>query len=412
MKRLILLALTLGVTTALLSPAVGGTPTPLRVTGVVQAKDGSGPVAGIDVCLSGEKGKYYYCGSSDAEGHYTVKISAGPSYVMSARNPGFYGEFIDQVRNGGKPFKISKSFVANWSMVRGASISGHLRPPAEQPLAHADLSVWAYRVDSQGRTSGSSRYGSNIAESGYFYVSALPAGRYRLLVEDSSADRAYARQWYPDASAASTSTPLSVTTAQDLTDTDITLHHASAMRVRVKDKGKGLKSLVKIVDRDGRYVDEAVTDDDGLVVFGGLHAGSYKVKASPHAFRYDEWYAGKRSVAQANLIHVGSTETAARTFTLSRPKMRATRAPRLTFGDDGYGVRLLKASAATWAVRPDRVAYRWYSAGHRIMVPPPGTRYEIRGVDVGRKVKVCAIGVRENYENAQICSASKKITHD
>lgn len=384
---------------SLLSPAEAATK--ITLSGVVKAKDGSGPISGIHVCLLGTNRRP--CDTTDGSGRYSVSFPKG-TYALTATDEDLDGSWVRQARRGGKKLRLTKSLVLNWSMVRGATISGRLRAPGGGDPSHGELEVSAFRF-ADGRAGAEEISLSNVGGDGSFFVTKLPPGRIALRVKDNSARPSFASQWYPNASAASTSKPITVRTAQAVTGTEITLNPSSTLRVRVTSRGEGIESTVKIVDRDGRSLAETYTDARGLVVFGGLHAGSYKLKASPHQVAYTEWFSNHHDVKKANPVKVAGATTTNRTFALHFPTLRATKKPSVKVKDGA-----VVASGGTWNATPERRLFRWFRDS-TWMKSESGRSYDLRKADRGHRVHVCIVAMRVGYADGRSCSSpSRKIT--
>lgn len=388
------LAVALGISFAALSPADAATK--IVVSGTVTAKDGGDAIPGIEVCATTPAGRPY-CGTSQDDGAYRITLPKG-SYALHAEDPFLYGGWVQAEYRGGRRVELTASRTIPWQLDRGARITGDLRDVDRGSLRHADLSVTAVPV---GQEVGAGLW-SNISTDGYFEVSRLPAGRYRLLVVDHSTAKPYARQWYPSGAVASEGEIVTVTTGQRVVDRDIALRSAGRLSLVTRYRGAPVSSLVTLVDADGRVVDARDTRK-GSVTFTGLAAGAYTTKIQTRQFDWTEWYSGARNRSSARRITVSAGTTTTRTATLHYPTLKATKRPTIdTFGDV---VRV--RTHGRWNARPAKgyYGYRWYRDGKKLSASrSDGDRLRLRDSDRGHRFKVCITATRTDHAPGTSCS--------
>lgn len=368
-----------------------------QVSGVVTAADGSGTLAGMEVCAS-RPGSTVPCVLTGTDGTYSFALSPG-SYTFRARDPYRYGQWVEQQFQDGAAIAIGTTARhIDFSLVRGARITGYLRTPAGGIPGNNALQVTAYPVNASGVTSKTLLTFSNTNSSGYFDVARLPAGTYKLFVDDGNyGNEPYARQWYPAASAASAGTAITVSTGQIAANRNMTLSPPSTLTIKLLHDGKPTPGQIEVYDADTRLVGYGTQVTPDVATLTGLRAGAYKVRAlAGNAYPFAKWYTYKR----AKTISIGAGQAAVRSFNLNYPTITALTPPKLT----RYG-QTLDASHPVWNVKVDP-AYDlewWRSDGVRVY--PPLRLYRFTKSDIGKRIRYCEIAYRSGYARGYSCSA-------
>ncbi|WP_456696594.1 hypothetical protein [Aeromicrobium sp. P5_D10] len=381
----------------------------VTVSGIVTSPEAGHPgLDGIRVCAKryAKSGKYVndYCRSTTSSGRYSLSLPVA-TYRFTAEQTHLYGDWVAQSYNSGKAYKVGSAKSVNFQMVRGARISGTLQAPGGTAPGENFLSVRAYPVWSNGKVSTSSSWFSNVGPSGEFKVSKLPAGRYALHAEDNGHEPRLARQWFPNAATATTSTYLTVTSGQQLSQKDMTLSPGSTLRLTIKNpRGKATGGTATIYDTDARPIGSPYLTSGGTVTFTGLHPGQYRARGSSNDVGYVEWFSKKKSFATANPIAVGAGTTHARSFTIHYPTLKATKRPKVRID-----LNTVVAKPPTWNKKARTYDIIWYRDGKR--TPAPGYDwYSTRRPDVGHRIKACFIARRTGYAEGRSCSKyTKKI---
>ncbi|VXC47197.1 exported hypothetical protein [Aeromicrobium sp. 9AM] len=403
------MAMTIGAGTLAAMPAEAATAPVAH--GTVTAAEGSGPIVGITVCATHRNARGDYgaqrCTETAADGTYTIPVTSS-LWSISAEQRNLYGAWLPQDYNNRKAysFATSPSRTFNFALVRGATISGYLSPPESGPRIDY-THVGAHRVGSTGKVDKTATSFSNVSSDGYYRVAKLPAGTYKLLVDDGYSPVGYANQWYPDAAAASGGERVTVGTGQSVTGRDISLSLAGSLTIALHSpKGSSLKGDLRVYDVDGRVVYVGDGDYTTAHTIVGLHPGVYKVRASPYDVSgYQEWFSWKRTFGTANPITVTSGGTTSRTLTFHYPTIKATKRPVVRLDANS-----IVTSHAKWNVKPRYVRYEWWRDGKRIEYEGWDWRLA-RKSDVGHRFKVCQFADRSGYADGRTCSDySKKVT--
>ncbi len=327
----LLIAMTVSAAALAAMPAEAAT-TPVA-HGTVTAAEGSGPIVGITVCATHRNARGDYgaqrCTETAADGTYTIPVT-NSLWSISAEQRYLYGAWLPQDYNNRKAysFATSPTRTFNFALVRGATISGYVSPPEGGP--RIDFThVGAHRVGSTGKVAKTATSFSNVSSDGYYRVAKLPAGTYKLLVDDGYSPVGYANQWYPAAAAASGGEAVTVGTGQAVTGRDISLTLAGSLTITLrKPSGSLATGQVEVYDQDGREIWQYAYGDPSTRTIVGLHPGVYKIRASPtNVGGYREWYSWKRTFATANPITVTSGGTTTRTLTFHYPTIKATKRP-------------------------------------------------------------------------------------
>jgi hypothetical protein len=385
--------------------------TPPSVQGVVTAADGSGPIAGIEVCAvrlnSGGDLNDRTCTHTATDGSYAIQLSKA-KFRFEAEEPYLYGSWVRQAYQAGKSFTVSSttSLTANFALVRGATISGHVTPPEGGPTTRY-LHVNAFRVDSAGKTASSSSYISNLGSDGYFNIAKLPAGTYKLLVDDGNSPEGYNNQWYPAASAAGAAEPITVGTGQTQGGLEILLTPTGSITLSLfNPDGTPSSSDPELYDADGRQVVARVSGYPSTVTFNGLHPGAYKIRASPISINiggYHEWFGGASTFAKATVINVVSSETVERTMTFHYKTLKATKRPTVKYRTHSS----ITALNGTWSpAKPASYLYDWYRDGKIVVSGTSDWVYSPKRADIGHKITVCVTADRSGYAAGRSCSSN------
>ncbi|MDQ3156477.1 MAG: carboxypeptidase-like regulatory domain-containing protein [Actinomycetota bacterium] len=381
--------------------------TPPSISGTVTAADGTGPIDGLEVCaerqISKTSWQYDSCTRSAGGGAYTLPLNKGV-FRLYADAPGLYGNWVRQQVGGGTgtPHTLAATTAktVNISMVRGAKLSGYLHGVDGGPPSERFLWVEAYRVRADGTIPQSYDTFSNITYDGHFDVSELAAGTYKLRVSDHATPLVYGQQWFPDAAVASAATPLTVRTGQRLSGNDITLTSAGTLEITLTKPNKTPSAgNVEVFDADGQFINSEQPDAQGMVRVGGLHSGTYKVKASPSdVAHYQEWYTNKKTFATATPITVTSANVTAATLQFHYPTLKASKAPTLKIDSN-----LVASSKGTWNAKPSYIRYDWYRDG-KLVEADYGDRYITHKADRGHRMRVCTTSYRDGYADGHSCS--------
>lgn len=390
---------------------LGGLATPAQAAttpsahGTVTAADGSGPIGGITVCATRRTSTGGYgaqrCTETADDGTYTIQLTAGSYYSFSAEQKYLYGAWLSQDYNFRKAyvFNATTDRTISFALVRGASISGVITPPEGGPRID-NTHVSAHRVLSTGKVANTETSFSNVTPNGYFEVAKLPAGTYKLRVDDGSSTAGYRNQWYPAAAAASRGEGVTVTTGEAVTGRNITLTLSGALTITLrKPTGSLTTGQVQLYDEDGREIWQYTDGDPSTRTIPGLHPGVYKVRAMPLNIQgYQEWFTWKLSFPTANPITVTSGATTSKTLTFHYKTLKVTSRPKLTV--ETYR---LTASKGTWTPQASRYQYDWVRDG-KIFLRTELRDYYPQKADVGHRIKVCVTASRSGYASGRSCS--------
>lgn len=404
---LIVIAITLGALAA--GPAQAATSP--YAHGTVTAADGSGPIAGITVCATHRNTSGDYggerCTETAADGTYRIDVTAS-LYSFTAEQRYLYGDWLPQDYNARKAYSFgaTTSRTFNFSLVRGAKISGYLKAPGGGGPGHDVMAVEAYRVDSTGVTRGYANVFSNVGTSGYFEVSKIPPGRYRLKISDNSGTYAWAEQWYPASGTASGGTLFTVTAGQRITGQDAQLTVPGSITIQLlKPTGSSVGGWIDFYDTDGRLLYNAESNYTSRQTIHGLFPGTYKVRASPlNVAGYREWFTWKRTFATANPITVKAEATTTKTMTFHYGTLKATSRPKIHF--ETYE---LTASKGTWTPSASSYRYDWLRDGTIVRKQTAAYWYNPTRADVGHRIKVCVTASRTAWASGRSCSDPSRV---
>ncbi|MDX6232735.1 MAG: hypothetical protein QOH68_1731, partial [Nocardioidaceae bacterium] len=233
----------------------------------------------------------------------------------------------------------------------------------------------------------------------------LPAGTYKVMVDDGNSPEGYNNQWYPASSTASAAEPISVETGQTQGGLKISLTPTGSITISLfNPDGTPSSSDPELYDADGRQVVARVSGYPSIATFSGLHPGAYKIRASPISINiggYHEWFGGASTFAKASVINVASGESAERTMTFHYKTLKATKRPTLK-----RDYNSLASSKGTWTpAKPTAYVYSWYRDG-KVFLPEGYESYVFKRADIGHRLSVCITAYRSGYSTGQSCSTS------
>ncbi|GAA4715499.1 carboxypeptidase-like regulatory domain-containing protein [Nocardioides conyzicola] len=208
--------------------------------------------------------------------------------------------------------------------------------------------------------------------SGFYDVSDLPAGTYRLSFFDPTGT--YLTDYYENATNWLTATDIVVAAGATVGDKNAQLDQAVHITGTVTGVGgaplQGIDVTAYRNDGDGwQRADEgdAYTDGSGHYDLSELPAGTYRLRFADDHDRYlIEFYDNATSLQIATDIVVAAGTTASgKDAQLSpTPKIAATKKPKLT-GRATYG-STLKVTTGTWTPAGAKAKIQWYAGGKAI----------------------------------------------
>jgi hypothetical protein len=296
----------------------GSLPEGAELTGTVSGT-GETPLANIAVTAYGAAGEEVARTLTATNGTYTIGGLTTGAYRLRfavetapfAKSPGNYAPQFD----GGASSLASATPVsvtvgapagrANAQMQPGASISGTVTNPAEEPVGDEGVDVY----DEQGAFAGSAYTAAN----GTYTVPDLAGGSYRVgFADDAQGPEAlnYAPQFYASEPSLETATPVSVPAGEEVSGINARLTVGATIEGRVTEEESGApptaRVLVQVYDEADKYVASVVVQADGSYSVGSLAPGTYKVgfEGLPPGEGYEPTFFEGSSLASARLVHV------------------------------------------------------------------------------------------------------------
>lgn len=220
-------------------------------------------------------GSFVYAVS--AAGEYWTKTESNGTYILSNLPAGTYTLYFD-----GKVTVVVKNVTArenrlgvNATLALQAQIRGRVVDSSGSPISNATVKLHSV----------SDEY-STITwvltdSSGNYYLHGIPAGRYKLLYSAEYSSGSYLEEWSGNTSGFSSAQITTLTTAQQLTASDVALATGSEIRGVVSGPGQvplaGVSvSLTPANDEYGSFV-WATTNAAGEFSLRGFGAGSYRI---------------------------------------------------------------------------------------------------------------------------------------
>ena len=283
--------------------AVSGT-----VTG---SESGNPPLQGIEVKVY-EASSETYTGVSaftDSNGNYLAgPLDPGSYKLYFAGDSTHLAEWYDNASSHSTATQVT---VTLGSVTTGkdavltrayGSISGTVTGSEEGNPALQGIEVKLY-------DSGDNLHSTtNTNSSGAYSFTDLPAGSYKLYF---GGDPTHMEEWYENKTSQAEATPVTVTLPNE-TVADAVLSHGYASisgKVRGSEDYLGIPGIeVALYTSTGTPVDTDDTDSEGNYTFINLPAGDYKVCFNGDSTHLAEWYNGKASLSEADIVSLSVSE--------------------------------------------------------------------------------------------------------
>ena len=298
---------------AAIAGTLTGNGSPLQNANVI-AIDGTGVYVASD--LTDASGSFLIIGL--AGGSYTLEYTDGDAWVTEYWNN-------HPRRSDAEFFALAAGGVAsgkNADLAPAASISGTITS-AVGATALESVSVTPYS------TSGVRYDGTSTDASGHYTIPGLPAGDYKLRVQDfgDGVRNPFAFEWYNNSLTFTGGATVHVTTGQAVTGKDVSLLAGSTISGTIHDAETNTRvdgiALAFLPGSGANAVDDLVneavtTDIAGDYRITGLATGDYKLafisnvsgqgidpSALPSSYPYvSNYYSQKYSYSSVNVIHV------------------------------------------------------------------------------------------------------------
>ena len=324
-----------------------------------------------------------------SDGTYTLSRIPAGSYKVAFRAQGL--PVIDQWWRGAAdaasatPVKLTAGKARSGvdaTLVRGASISGHVDLPVGIDAADGMLTAEVYDSASSDAPVASVAVGS----SGDFRVTGIPAGSYKVHV--SVVGIAVADEWWNDKSDFTAATPITVSAGKNAPIGPIVLAPLASISGTVSvPVGAGVgPNMVRVQLYNTLFPDRVLADApverDGSYALSGLRAGTYKVRfATQDAPLMEQWWKNRPDYGTATLLTLKAGQ--------ARTGVDATMSP----GASISGTVKVPASAP---LTSNGVTIEVRTARHELVkraaVAPDGT-YRVQGLTPGTyKVHFVASG--------------------
>jgi hypothetical protein len=259
-------------------------------------------VAGVYVMVFDEDGHWVGCARSDDRGAYSVSGLPTGDYTVQfdPPDPGLAPEWSGDApdREHATPVHVTAGDAAtlNTFLGRGASISGSVSSSDEDFVW---LELWR---DGEGLVRSNGFGGSG----GRFQIRGLPAGTYRLRVvpqgrydeEGNPLDAVDAPTWFGQVGSRAAATPITLTKGERRLGVDVTLSRAGSIDGNVSEP-----ATLDIIDAVSFELIRRAWGDGGFSI-GGLHPGSYLVRAMPWDEGAPTYYGGSGTAVGATPIVV------------------------------------------------------------------------------------------------------------
>jgi 5-hydroxyisourate hydrolase-like protein (transthyretin family) len=286
--------------------ASGGT-----ITGQVTDATSGDPMAGI--CVDSTVTNTSCATTTGADGTYSLAVAAGqhrihfsdPSVADGLRHaPEYWSDAITFQDADVVTVAVGQTVPdIDAALVLGGTISGTVVDDSNDVPLNG-ICLHAYRVTS----GGGGEFSTNACSStdGRFQLSGLHPGTYRVFVDNSQGR--YIAQWYDGVEDFAAATSVSLSNGEQTTLAPrMVLGGSLSGVVRRSDTGGPLAGVcVDVYEAETEVFagSGGCTSTSGAFQSAGLPAGSYKVRFSAPSGYGSEWFDGKASHAEADLVTI------------------------------------------------------------------------------------------------------------
>ncbi|MDD5531024.1 MAG: carboxypeptidase regulatory-like domain-containing protein [bacterium] len=276
------------------------------VTGTKGAINGIS-IAVYDITTGDQMSSCY----TDSTGHYIAMGLPTADYKVTANGKGYIAEWYDNATNGENAVPVSVTMPdttknINFELQLGGCISGYVTI-SKRPLQHIYVNV--YNATTKDQISG-----SYTDSTGYYIITTLPTGSYKVKTRN---DSGYVDLYWNNKPDWNSADLVNLT----MPDTAKNINFSLYVGGKIKGKVYGTKGPIKNIDVDafntnsGESVKWGMTDSTGSYRINSLPTGYYKIWAAPgmsgvedtlHAI---EWYNDKNNWWSADSIYVAAPDS-------------------------------------------------------------------------------------------------------
>jgi hypothetical protein len=245
-----------------------------QIAGKVTALSGGAPLAGIEVCASGEAQSGYDCQDTSASGEYTLSQLATGTYEVQFSRESSAGNYLGETHKHVSVTAPGETAL-DAQLASAGQIEGTVSAPGGAPLA-----------DTQVCAEGSTNSCAFTNASGVYVLPGLSAGSYEILFYGSEASN-YAPQYYDNKPTSSGDEPVAVTVSHTTSNIDAELHHGATIsgKVTAAAGGAGLGEIEVCAEGTNVTWFACVeTNAGGEYTMPGLPGGTYKVEFRPGSY--------------------------------------------------------------------------------------------------------------------------------
>jgi hypothetical protein len=285
------------------------------ISGMVYESDGVTPIQDyVSIWTYNEYGHYSGYKSifkSDSGAYVITELSADNYYVRTETHGRYRNEYYDDVTDWREATLVpvtdgQETSGINFILDYGGAISGQVSNVDGAPLDYCGIN--AYDENYNWVNS------SSTDENGFYVVSGLPSGRYKVQVEEWAPEN-YLVEWYDNAQSFETATVVTVREPDTTKGINFILDYGGAIAGRVFDAtGVAVVAYdchIAAYDTDKSWINSAETDENGNFVILQLHTGVYKLRISYYGQEnyVEGWYDGARDFESATSIGVTAPDT-------------------------------------------------------------------------------------------------------
>ena len=289
------------------------------LNGTVTSANTGDPLSGICVTLRASSYDWSVFDYTDADGGYSFEgVRAGDykAHFEDCLGPGFYFSewYNDQpdFASAGLIAVSEKETTAgiDAALRRGGIINGRV---TDKNTGDSVSGICVDVYDASNDPVGQAQTGY----AGYYTVSGLTTGAYKLLFEECGLHPRYLAEWYDDQPDFASATVVEVTEKEKTAGINAALTPGGIINGTVTDENTGdpLRGIcVRVYDASHQGLDYDFTDASGNYSVGGLQTGGYKLlfdDCQLHPTYLAEWYDDRPDFASAGLVAATEKEKTA-----------------------------------------------------------------------------------------------------
>jgi hypothetical protein len=396
-----------------------------QISGTVTSASGAVPIEGIEVCAFSVDTEAGECEETDAQGEYIISgLPSGEYDVEFSASTQSKLNFIPQYYDAATSFASAQPVPVTAELTtsgidaklqEGGQITGKVTsaPPGNTPIEGIEVCAFPAHEGLEG-------FGcATTSASGEYDISGLATGEYDIEFSSplgffSGKELDYVRQYYEGATSPAAAKAVPVTAGSTTPLINAALAEGGYVSGRVTDAstGQALGGILVCVSQESGQASIgncAITDSNGEYKISGLANGSYLVEFIGSHGYLTQYFNGKSSPSEAQLVSVTAPQTTGgigAALQISSTLPVNTTLPTVT-GTPAVGSALLCANGL-WTGKPaPTFSEQWLRDGTPVPGAASGT-YTVQSADAGHTLS-CQVTAKNTRGEKSATSAGLSI---